>query len=94
VVTDNQERQWAEEREAALERWIDGQARRIAALPTLEGRRAAIAEFKREQFRERLRARLADVWSEVVVERRADDAGSTRERDMQRLGEHPSVPRA
>lgn len=59
----DRERQWAEEIRACLQRWIEKEADRIAALPTLEERRAALAAYRPNsptRMLERLQERVAD----------------------------------
>jgi hypothetical protein len=63
-LNDERERLWAEEKAACLERWLDAEAARIAGLPTLEERRAALAVYTREAFAVRLKTRIARIWAD------------------------------
>ncbi len=61
----DQEARWARERAESLERWLDGRARAIAALPSVFERRMALEQFepdKPARIRERLEARLRELW--------------------------------
>jgi hypothetical protein len=64
MSTAEQEQQWAEDKAACLERWLDAEAARIAGLPTIEERRAALAVYTREVFAARLKARIARIWTD------------------------------
>ncbi len=62
----DQERQWAEEKRVCLERWIEREAVRIAALPSLEERRAALATYQPDRparLLERIQERMAALWA-------------------------------
>lgn len=60
-----QEARWARERAESLERWLDGRARSIAALPSVFERRMALEQFdydKPARLRERLEQRVRELW--------------------------------
>lgn len=61
-----QERRWAEERAAALTRWVSTEADRIAALASLQERRAALAQYtpgRPARLRERLEEEVLRRWA-------------------------------
>ena len=63
-----QEARWATERAESLERWIEGRARAIAALPSVFERRMALEQFdygKPAQIRERLERRVRELWTQL-----------------------------
>lgn len=59
-----QERRWAAHREACLERWLDAEAARIAALPSLDARREALGVYTREAFAQRIKTRIARLFEQ------------------------------
>ena len=66
TLDDEQEDIWARERAESLDRWIEGRARAIAALPSVFERRMALEQFdygKPAQIRERLERRVRELWT-------------------------------
>lgn len=65
TLDDEQEDIWARERSESLDRWIEGRARSIAALPTPFERRMALEQYehgKPTRIRERLDKRVMELW--------------------------------
>ena len=67
TLDDEQEARWATERDECLDRWIEGRARSIAALPTPFERRVALEQYehgKPARIRERLERRVRELWTQ------------------------------
>lgn len=65
TLDDEQEDIWARERAESLDRWIEGRAQAIAALPSAFERRMALQQFERgkpTRIRERLEQRVRELW--------------------------------
>ena len=65
-MTDHeQEALWERERRESLERWLEGRAKAIAALPSAFERRMALEQFdydKPARIRERLEQLVREMW--------------------------------
>lgn len=62
----DREHRWAEERAACLTRWVSTEGARIAALASLEERRAALAQYtpgRPARLRERLEQEVKRLWA-------------------------------
>ena len=67
TLDDEQEDIWARERAESLDRWIEGRARSIAALPTPFERSVALEQYehgKPARIRERLERRVRELWTQ------------------------------
>lgn len=65
MIDAEQESQWERERRESLDRWIEGRAQAIAALPSAFERRMALQQFERgkpTRIRERLDKRVMELW--------------------------------
>jgi len=65
MIDAEQESQWERERRESLDRWIEGRAQAIAALPSAFERRMALQQFERgkpTRIRDRLEQRVRELW--------------------------------
>ena len=65
MIDAEQESQWERERRESLDRWIEGRAQAIAALPLAFDRMMALQQFERgkpTRIRERLEQRVRELW--------------------------------